>query len=283
MEQIELTDEEIPLLVSNFDSPSETTLVCYLMPTEEVISQARDLFVSIATGEFDMKCKSSDKYALKAVLSEPFSTIIKFSMISHPTKGFVCILNYQSSNTLLNSVSTLFSTPYFVSSHTEESCKHWFNCSAHFHSGYKKFHERFFSRFKTILIRNKLSCHPNDNSPICLDAICLPFDHSHESSVGFQEKRSYYCDVNGFTENDSLLINLESNKRVNLFIRYEANPTGWVYDCSAPIVKNSGKFTVKFVLSKDSQPPLKAGRWFFSVRGANVFSRSNFSLQVQCI
>ena len=79
MEQIELTDEEIPLLVSNFDCPSETTLVCYLIPIDEVITQARDLFISIATGEFDMKCKTNDKFSLKAILSEPFSTIIKFS------------------------------------------------------------------------------------------------------------------------------------------------------------------------------------------------------------
>merc|ERR1712000_620798 len=124
-----------------------------------------------------------------AELSYPFSSSIKFSLLSHSTKGYLAILRYQKTNEKLSALSSLIASCPWLACDTNEpqNCKEWYNCKTHWQYGFTQFHAGFFRRFQSLVCQNQISYRPTDKNPVSLSSICLPVDTQHSSNASFHE------------------------------------------------------------------------------------------------
>lgn len=259
----------------------ENTVACFVQPEINNIQAAKNLFRSISD-ELQLQCCEKDVLFMVAQRRTPFSTFITLTLTPHPTKGYLGILHSKPINKLQSFGASLL--PGWLSCNVEVSqCKKWYECSKHYLEGLEQYHRQFFRTYIQTAREKNILFQPQDSNPICLDASCILLNTTQSTCVGLNEKMMFYSDISSESiENGKfVVIKVISSKRIQLLIRYGDRPSTFIHDAFAISDKLSdSSFCTKFILLQNSEPQLKPGRWFFSVRGSSLISRSNLTVSL---
>jgi len=263
----------------SFEQPEPQILICYLRPDAVKTTQtAKSLFCAVAC-EFGMETEEKGSFAMQAMVTSPFSTTIKFSLLSHSTKGYLAILRYSRLTEAFLAIGSYLTTlPWKNCSHTVQSCKRWYNCKTHYQEGFAFFHQQFFDRFRTVIAQNDLQYRPLDQNPVSLDAICLPLDTAHSASVSFHEKRAYYIDIPMTVK--GIVLEVTSGRKFSLSAQFGEIPSFFSEAFNISAVKNpESVFEATLKINDTTNPILTPGRWFVVISGSCIFSPASFTIK----
>lgn len=276
-------------MTTDFEKPEKGVLVAYLLPDPSSVPLAKTMFCGVAC-EFGMESSETGAFSMEAVISTPFHARVTFSLLTHATKGYLAVLRWkqvagalQAFNSIVSNCNDPFAMLEGCPHRLAADCREWYKCAAHNAAGLSLMQERFFRRFQVGCLQNNLSYQPPDTSAICLDAICLPLQSMHSSTVSYNEKRTYYVDVPAsfLQDHKQLVLEIAGNKKFSLAVKYGQLPGLFGNDFYVKASKTAdGQFHVLALISTSasSKPILRQGRWFFQVKGGAIFFQCSYTI-----
>lgn len=259
----------------------ENTLVCFVHPEINNIQAAKNLFRAVSY-DLNLACVENDILYMSSERKNPFSTYITLTLTPHPTKGYLGVLQTKPINKLHSFGASLLPS-WFTCTSSLSECKQWYECPKHYTQGLEQYHKGFFCKYIQAAKEQNILFSPLDTNPICLDASCIPINTVQSSCVGLNEKVVFYSDFAAEQiAGKQITIKVISLKRIQLLLRYQQRPSTFLCDSFAVSLKQSdSSFITQIILNHHSDPSLRPGRWFFSIRGSSLISRSTLTVSLE--
>eukprot|EP01096_Ripella_sp_DP13-Kostka_P002293 TRINITY_DN1309_c0_g1_i1.p1 TRINITY_DN1309_c0_g1~~TRINITY_DN1309_c0_g1_i1.p1 ORF type:complete len:613 (-),score=261.90 TRINITY_DN1309_c0_g1_i1:103-1824(-) len=241
---------------SHFFEASKNLLVVYLEEAGDALTQAKSLFTAtMMQHEFSFTEESKDKTSISATSEAfPFQRF-SFRTTSHPTKGTMALIEHIELAIPLPDIPNVDQSSFI----------------------------RPFSVFRTLrinLLRARVTREPDDNSALCLDAICLPLHSFHSGELPSKHRISFYTDISEdqITAQSQFNISVECQKRLSLYVMKDFIPTWLNFDCKAKFRKEVSSNWLEVSIDRFSSTKLQPGRWFFTLI-SRAFEDSTFTIR----